>query len=171
MARMEASASEGTRPAFEDLFEAERRSLLRAVYLLTGNQEEAEEVTQDAFVAVWERWDRVALMDDPAGYLYRTALNKHRNRMRRAIRIARRSVGRAHGGDLFTSIEERDALARALSELSPRRREAVVLTGLLDMSSREAADVMRVSDVTVRRLTQDAREELRRALTEADRDG
>jgi RNA polymerase sigma factor (sigma-70 family) len=171
MVRMEEAAAEDTRPAFEDFFDAQRRSLLRALYLLTGNPEEAEELMQDAFLAVWERWDRVAVMDEAAGYLYRTALNKHRNRARRALRIARRSVGRANGGDLFASIEERDALARALARLSPRRREAIVLTGLLDLSSRETALVMRVSDVTVRRLAQDAREELRHALTEAARDG
>jgi RNA polymerase sigma factor (sigma-70 family) len=171
MVRMEEAASEGSRPAFEDVFEAERGSLLRALYLLTGNPEEAEEVMQDAFLAVWERWDRVATMEDPAGYLYRTALNKQRNRVRRAIRIARRSFGRANGGDLFASIDERDALARALARLSPRRREAVVLTGFLDLSSHESARLMGVTDVTVRRLAQDARQELRRALTEADDDG
>jgi RNA polymerase sigma-B factor len=87
------------------------------------------------------------------------------------MRVGRRSVGRASGGDLFASIEERDALARALAELSPRRREAVVLTGFLDLSSGEAADRMGVTDVTVRRLAQDAREQLRRSLTEADDDG
>jgi RNA polymerase sigma factor (sigma-70 family) len=171
MVRMKEAAAEGTRPAFEGFFESERGSLLRALYLLSGNPEEAEEVMQDAFLAVWERWDRVAVMDDPVGYLYRTALNTHRNRIRRAMRVGRRSVGRASGGDLFASIEERDALARALAELSPRRREAVVLTGFLDLSSGEAADRMGVTDVTVRRLAQDAREQLRRSLTEADDDG
>jgi RNA polymerase sigma factor (sigma-70 family) len=171
MVRMKEAAAERTRPAFEGFFEAERGSLLRALYLLSGNREEAEEVMQDAFLAVWERWPRVAVMDDPVGYLYRTALNTHRNRIRRAMRVARRSVGRASGGDLFASVEERDALARALADLSPRRREAVVLTGFLDLSSREAADRMGVTDVTVRRLAQDAREQLRRAFTQADDDG
>jgi RNA polymerase sigma factor (sigma-70 family) len=171
MVRMKEAAAEGIRPAFEGFFGSERASLLRALYLLSGNPEEAEEVMQDAFLAVWERWDRVAQMDDPVGYLYRAALNTQRNRVRRAMRVARRSVGRASGGDLFASIEERDALARALAELSPRRREAVVLTGFLDLSSQEAADRMGVTDVTVRRLAQDARQQLRRALTEADHDG
>jgi RNA polymerase sigma factor (sigma-70 family) len=156
---------------FEDFFAAEQRRLLRTLVLLTGNIEEAEEVMQDAFLAVWERWDRVGTMEDPTGYLYRTALNRHRSRMRRAVRAARRAVGQAHGGDLFAEADERDALARALAGLSSRRREAIVLTEVLGYGSPEAGRLMGVSDVTVRRLVQDARDQLRRALTEANDDG
>jgi RNA polymerase sigma factor (sigma-70 family) len=171
MERMdEAAAASSANRSFEDFFDAERARLLRALYLLTGNREEAEEVLQDAFLAIWERWDRVAGMEEPVGYLYRTALNTHRSRVRRGLRVARRAVGQAHGGDLFKEIEERDALARALADLSPRRREAVVLTGLAEISSSEAAEVMGVTDVTVRRLAQDARDQLRRSLSEADVD-
>jgi len=165
-----AAAASRTSEAFESFFDAERTRLLRALYLLTGNREEAEEVLQDAFLAVWLRWDRVAAMDEPVGYLYRTALNTHRSRLRRGVRVARRAVGRAHGGDLFAEIEERDALARALADLSPRRREAVVLTGLAELSSSEAAEVMGVTDVTVRRLAQDGRAQLRRVLSVSDVD-
>jgi RNA polymerase sigma factor (sigma-70 family) len=154
--------------AFEDFFEAERRRLLRALYLLTGNAEEAEEVLQDAFVAVWERWDRVGTMDDPTGYLYRTALNRHRSGLRRAMRAARRAVGQAQGADLFAAADERDALARALAALTDRRREAIVMTELLGYASAEAGRAMGVSDVTVRRLAQEARNHLRRTLEEAD---
>lgn len=154
--------------SFEDFFEAERRRLLRALYLLTGNAEEAEEVLQDAFVAVWERWDRVVTMDDPTGYLFRTALNRHRSSLRRAIRAARRATGQAHGADLFAAADERDALARALAALTDRRREAIVMTELLGYGSAEAGRAMGVSDVTVRRLAQDARNQLRRILEEAD---
>lgn len=156
--------------SFEDFFEAERRRLLRALYLLTGNAEEAEEVLQDAFVAIWERWDRVGAMDDPTGYLYRTALNRHRSGLRRAIRAARRATGQAHGTDQFAAADERDALARALASLTDRRREAIVMTELLGYGSAEAGRAMGVSDVTVRRLAQEARNHLRRILEEADDD-
>jgi RNA polymerase sigma factor (sigma-70 family) len=155
-------------PGFEEFFEAERRRLVRALFLLTGNAEEAEEIQQDAFLAVWERWDRVAAMDDPTGYLYRTALNRHRSLARRAVRAARRATGQAHGGDAFADADERDALAHALATLTPRRRQAIVLTELLGYGSTEAGRAMGVSDVTVRRLVQEAREGLRHALEEHD---
>jgi RNA polymerase sigma factor (sigma-70 family) len=154
--------------AFEAFFEAERVRLLRALYLLSGNTEEAEEVLQEAFIAIWERWDRVGAMADPTGYLYRTAMNRWRSRLRRAGRAARRMIGQAHGHDDFADVEERVELARALTALSPRRRQAIVLTELLGYSSAEAGRVMGVADATVRRLAQDARSELRATLEVSD---
>jgi RNA polymerase sigma factor (sigma-70 family) len=132
--------------------------------VLTGNPEEAEEVVQDAFLSLWERGERVAALEDPTGYLFRTALNRQRSRVRRAVRAARRAAGTAHGGDLFAEADERDAIARALAQLTPRRREAIVMTEMLGYGSAEAGRAMGVSDVTVRRLAQEARADLRRAL-------
>jgi DNA-directed RNA polymerase specialized sigma24 family protein len=62
--------------AFEDFFEAERRRLYRALCLITGDPGEAEEVAQDAFLHLWERWDRVRDMDHRCGFLYRTAMKR-----------------------------------------------------------------------------------------------
>ena len=154
--------------AFEAFFEGERVRLLRALYLLTGNRQEAEEVLQDAFIAVWERWDRVGAMDDPTGYLYRTAMNRYRSGLRRTSRAARRAIGLAQGRDGFADAEDRVALGRALAGLSPRRREAIVLTELLGYGSAEAGKLMGVTDATVRRLAQDARAELRASLEDHD---
>lgn len=154
--------------AFEAFFEAERVRLLRALYLLTGNEEEAEEVQQESFIALWERWDRVGAMDDPTGYLYRTALNRYRSRRRRVGRAARLAIGQAHGRDGFAEAEDRVEIARALAALSPRRREAIVLTELLEYGSAEAGRIMGVADATVRRLAQDARADLRATLEDHD---
>ena len=44
---------------FEAFFRSERVRLLRALYLVTGNRQEAEELTQEAFLRVWERWPSV----------------------------------------------------------------------------------------------------------------
>ena len=52
---------------FETFYQAEARTLFRRLWLVTGNRAEAEELMQDAFLRVWERWDRVGGMDDPAG--------------------------------------------------------------------------------------------------------
>jgi RNA polymerase sigma factor (sigma-70 family) len=170
MGPMEATVTSETdeRPImFEAFFEAERTRLLRALYLLTGNREEAEEVLQESFIAVWERWDRVGTMDEPTGYLFRTALNRYRSRVRRAARAARRAVGQAHGGDGFAEAEDRVEIARALADLSPRR-EAIVLTELLGYGSAEAGRLMGVADATVRRLAQDARADLKTTLEVRD---
>ncbi|HEU4354697.1 MAG TPA: sigma factor, partial [Actinomycetota bacterium] len=54
---------------FADLVQAEHPRLYGALWLITRNHHEAEDVTQEAFLRVWERWDRVGTMDDPVGYL------------------------------------------------------------------------------------------------------
>jgi RNA polymerase sigma-70 factor, ECF subfamily len=153
---------------FETFFEAERTRLLRALYLLVGNREEAEEVFQETFIAIWERWDRIGAMEDPVGYLYRSAMNRTRSRFRRMSRAARRAVGEADGRDGFADAEDRVELARALAALTPRRREAIVLTALLGYGSSEAAGVMGVADPTVRRLVQEAKAGLRATLEDDD---
>src|SRR5439155_24342480 len=79
--------------SFEEFFTAEHRGLYGALVLVTRSSPEAEEVMQDAFLRVWERWDRVAGLDDPVGYLYRTAMNVFRSRRRRVLVALRRAAG------------------------------------------------------------------------------
>src|SRR4051794_31775401 len=59
--------------AFEDFFLETNRDLTGALWLVTRNSHEAEEIAQDAYLKVWERWPRVGAMEDPTGYLHRTA--------------------------------------------------------------------------------------------------
>jgi len=65
----------GAPASFEELFESQRVPLFKALCLLTGDRQEAEDIAQDAFVRVLERWERVGGLEDPVGYLYRTAMN------------------------------------------------------------------------------------------------
>jgi DNA-directed RNA polymerase specialized sigma24 family protein len=51
--------------SFETFFDREARPLFRRLYAVTGNAAEAEEIMQEAFLALWERWERVGAMDDP----------------------------------------------------------------------------------------------------------
>jgi RNA polymerase sigma-70 factor (sigma-E family) len=135
--------------SFESFFEASYERLLRTIYLVSGSRHEAEDLAQEAFVRVYERWNRVASMANPAGYLYRVALNAHRSRVRRLAVAARRTFVR-QAEDPLASSDERDALRRALHKLPAGQREAVVLVEWLGMSDEEAALVLRVSPVTVR---------------------
>jgi len=133
--------------AFEDLVEAESAGLYGALCLIASDRYEAEDVMQEAFLKVWERWDRVGVMEDPTGYLYRTALNLYRQRLRRASLAVRRAIRLAPPRDELAEVESRDAVMRALAELTPRQRMSVVLVDLLDYSSEEAARVMGIDGV------------------------
>ena len=150
--------------SFELFFAEQQVRLLRASFVLTGNPQEAEELTQEAFLSVWERWDRVAVMKDPIGYLYRTALNRQRSKRRILLRAAKSLVGATNDGDAFAAADERDAMARALAHLSPRQRAAIVLTSMLGFGTEEAARILDVRPATVRSLTSQGRAAMREVL-------
>jgi RNA polymerase sigma-70 factor, ECF subfamily len=61
-------AEQAMKPAsFEDFYFDHHRDVYAAMWLVTRDRHEAEEITQDAFLRVLERWDRVAAMNDPTG--------------------------------------------------------------------------------------------------------
>jgi RNA polymerase sigma-70 factor, ECF subfamily len=158
------SASLEVTRTFEAFYDAESRTLFRRLWLVTGNRVEAEEIMQDAFLKVWERWDHVGAMEDPVGYLYRTAMNLFRKRYRRAALAIRRSVGLAPGRDDFADADERDAVRRVLSTLPPRQRAALVLTEMLGFSPKDAGRALGVQASTVRSLSRQGRDSFRQAM-------
>jgi DNA-directed RNA polymerase specialized sigma24 family protein len=63
----EAVVMSPTARSFEVFFLAQRDGVYGALWLVTRDREEAEEIAQDAFLKLWERWDRVGRLDDPEG--------------------------------------------------------------------------------------------------------
>jgi RNA polymerase sigma-70 factor, ECF subfamily len=158
-ARDEAMTTEPV--AFEAFFQNQTERLLRVLSVITGSRAEAEDLAQEAFTRVFQRWDTVGTMADPAGYLHRTAMNLFRNQYRRArVRLAR-TVGFGPEQDVFTPVEDRDAAARALGSLTPRQRAAFVLTEALGYSGEETGRLLGVKASTVWALTHQARAALR----------
>jgi len=149
---------------FEVFYEAEAQTLFRRLWLVTGNRAEAEEIMQDAFLIAWQRWDRVTGMDDPVGYLYRTAMNLFRKRYRRTMLAVRRTVGLAPSTDDFSDADDRHVVRHVLAGLPPRQRAALVLTELLGFTSKEAGDALGVTDATIRSLTRHGRDAFRKVM-------
>jgi RNA polymerase sigma-70 factor (ECF subfamily) len=149
---------------FEAFYDAEGQTLFRRLWLMTGSRSEAEELMQDAFLKVWERWERVYAMDDPVGYLYRTAMNLFRKRYRRAALVIRRSIGLAPSRDDFADADDRETVRQVLSALPPRQRAALVLTELLGFSPTDAGRALGVQASTIRSLTRQGRASFRAAM-------
>jgi RNA polymerase sigma-70 factor, ECF subfamily len=135
---------------FEEFFEAQHLRLARALYLLTGSAAEADELAQEALVRVWERWGRVGQMASPEGYLFRTALNLHRSRLRRLTSRARHMFDPAPMTDPAEVVGDRDRIARALDSLPVGQRGAVVLVEWLGMSQEDAASALRIKPGSLR---------------------
>jgi RNA polymerase sigma-70 factor, ECF subfamily len=152
--------------AFEDFFDAHYERLLRVLYLSTGNPHEAEDLAQDAFVRVYERWPRVGRLENPAGYLYRVALNAHRSRSRR-MRVAARKALRLRPeppADAHEAADDRVTVRRALATLPAGQREAVVLVEWLGLTDAEAGEVLGLTPGAFRTRLHRARSALRDLL-------
>lgn len=146
---------------FEAFFEREKQSLFQALCLVTRSRFEAEELAQDAFLSLYERWDRVAEMDDPTGYLYRTTMNAFRSWHRRSALAAKRAIGLTRPDDAITEIEEQDVVVRALEPLTARQRAAVVLIDFMGYSSEEAGRMLGIRASTVRTHAERAHRDLK----------
>ena len=155
-------------PTFEEFFETERARLLRVMSMVTGRRAEAEDIVQDAFLQVWERWDRVRSMEDPVAYLNRVAINGFRSRGRRALVAIRKVARPAPEPDVFEAVDAQDVMMRALAALSPRQRAAIVLTELWDFTPEQAGRLLGVKASTVRALTFQGRSALKSMRESSD---
>jgi RNA polymerase sigma factor (sigma-70 family) len=155
-------------PSFDEFFAAESQTLYRRMRLVTRNHHEAEEVVQDAFLSLYERWDRVGGLPDPVGYLYRTAFNAWKKRSRRAATAIKSAISPPATADEFEAADARTVVGEALGHLTPRQRAAIVLTELMGLSSEEAGEILGIRAVTTRVLASQARSSLRDRLGDAD---
>ena len=151
---------------FESFFQETHADLFAALCLITRNRHEAEEIMQDSFLKLLERWDRVSGLDDPTGYLYRTAMNALRKRHRRATLAIKRAVHLTPVDSDLELIESREAVVRTLAPLNPSQRAAIVLTNLLGYTSEEAASILGINPGAVRTLASRGRSELRKRAGE-----
>lgn len=151
---------EGTE-SFESFFGQHYGSLVRALVIVSGSESEAEDLAQEAFARALERWDRVSEMESPMGYVYRTAFNVHRNRVRHMVRaLRRRTEPPPSEGDPASEVEARNEVRRVLAQLPAGQREALVLVGWLGLDAEEAGRVLGVTAASVRGRIHRARQRL-----------
>ncbi len=133
-------------PGFRELYERDFAAVFRAVYLLCGDRQLAEDATQEAFARALARWRR--LHDQPwaAGWVTTTALNV----ARRQLRVA--GPGVVAGPDAWraSADDERLDLHAAIRALPTRQQEAVALHYLLDLPVAQAAAAMGCDEGTVK---------------------
>ena len=146
---------------FDEFFEDEHERLFKALYFVTGNLHDAEELMQDAFLRLWERWDEIHRIEDPTAYLFRVALNGFRMGRRRAAMSIRKAVPIPEWRDPFLDVEIRADVRRLLLEVTPRQRAALLLVDLLGYPSEQAARILRVRPFTVRALATKGRRAVR----------
>ncbi|MGW5239854.1 sigma factor-like helix-turn-helix DNA-binding protein [Monashia sp. NPDC004114] len=151
---------------------ARQHQLLRAAYLLRGDQQSAEDLVQDALEKLALRWDMIR--DEHPDEFVRTALYRDAVPSRRWSRLRQPipdPVLPRPPGD--AAVATRVGLERALGQLNPRHRAVLVLRFFEDRSEAETAHTLGVSMGTVKIQTHDALNGIRElvpslAVTEGD---
>ncbi|GLW62828.1 RNA polymerase sigma factor [Actinomadura rubrobrunea] len=131
------------------LYSANYRSLVRLAAMLVRDAGTAEEVVQDAFVAMHAGWRRLRDPDKALSYLRQSVVNRSRSVLRhRAVveKYAPKGLPDAPSAEAGAIGElERSAVIEALHRLPARQREALVLRYYADLSEAEIADAMGIS--------------------------
>jgi RNA polymerase sigma factor (sigma-70 family) len=167
------AAPEWTPPSWDDLVRQHSSRVYRLAYRLTGNQHDAEDLTQEVFVRVFRSLSSYT-PGTFEGWLHRITTNLFLDMARRRQRIRFEGLGDQAVGllrdDEPTPAQAFDArhldtdVQQALEALAPEYRAAVVLCDIEGLSYEEIAATLGVKLGTVRSRIHRGRAQLRAAL-------
>ncbi len=156
-------------PIFEEFFEREYERLVRTMYLLARNHDEAEELAQEAMARTYERWERVRRMEAPTAYVYRIAINLHRRQQRRLVQLVRDVLPRAwNPREMSLSTESATEVRMALRSLKAELRTVLILTEWLGLRTEEVASLTGLRPSSVRSRLHRARAAFKRTMESGD---
>lgn len=130
------------RVTFEELYAQQYRAMVRLAHTLVNTRQRAEEVVQDAFAAMYERYDR---LDRPEAYLRVTVLNGCRRVLRRRMLRRGHPTPPTVDGELVYN-----HVVDAIRRLPDPQRSMVVLRYDLQLTDTEIADTLGVPLGTVK---------------------
>ncbi|WJY67774.1 RNA polymerase sigma factor SigE [Corynebacterium auris] len=165
-------AGQADMPSWGELVAEHADSVYRLAFRLSGNQHDAEDLTQETFMRVFRNLKNY----QPGtfeGWLHRITTNLFLDMVRHRAKIRMEALPedyeRVPGTDMtpeqaFTASNLDPALQKALDDLSPDFRVAVVLCDVVGMSYEEIADTLGVKMGTVRSRIHRGRTQLRENL-------
>jgi RNA polymerase sigma-70 factor (ECF subfamily) len=137
--------------SFDDFYAAEYARVVGLAFGLTGRIAVAEELTQEAFLSAFRRWDRLSKYDQPAAWVRRVVTHRCVSFWRRGMtelrllsRLRREPAATVH----LPESDER--VLHAIRRLPSRQREVIVLVLLDDRPVNEVATILGCAPETVR---------------------
>ena len=172
-AKLVRAVARGDAPAFRKLTDRHLLNVHRLAARMLGDQSEAEEVTQEAFLKLWthaSRWKPAMEGGSALPWLRTIAINTCIDRLRRrwfdtGNEIPERADEAASAPDQMDQGRLGALVSRALGELSDRQRAAIVLTYYEELSNAEAAVTLDLHLKAFESLLLRARQSLKVALT------
>jgi RNA polymerase sigma-70 factor (sigma-E family) len=151
-----------------EIYRGHYRSLVRLAMLLLGDLPAAEDVVQEAFIALRTGWRRLRDAGKALPYLRQAVVNGSRSVLRHRAVADRNAPGHVTDEPSAESramtLLERSAVTAALRGLPARQREVIVLRYYADLSEAEIAAAMGISKGAVKSHAARAKTTLRSAL-------
>jgi len=151
-----------------ELYTLQYKALVRLAAVLVRDTSTAEEVVQEAFIAMHDGWHRLKDAEKALAYLRQAVVNRSRSVLRHRLVVEKNAPKPApdmpsaeHGA---MALLERSAVIAALRDLPERQREALVLRYYADLSEAQIAAAMRISRGAVKSHTARAMAALRATL-------
>jgi len=138
---------------FED-FVTSAEPKLRHAFVAAFGPERGVEATSESLAYAWEHWPDVRDYDNPIGYLY--TVGRSRTRTRKVRRLFERPSG--------TDQWSEPGLGKALTKLSEPERVAVVVTYCSDMTRREGAALLQISEAALQKRAERGLARLKKSL-------
>lgn len=153
---------------FEEFYTATVGRLLGALFPVTGDLHEAEEVVQEAYARASTRWARLRDYDVPEAWVRRVAMNLATDHARTLRRHAKALLRIGPPLEASEASVETLVLVEALRTLPVRQRQAIVLHHLVGLPVEEVAQTLRAPTGTVKSLLARGRRALAARLGEAE---
>lgn len=157
--------SQGDLAAFRAIVDEHKKTVFRLAFDMTGNRHDAEDISQEVFLKAFRSLGRFRGESKMSTWLYRITVNAcydHRSKKAWTSMKPTDSLEEKNGNPLFhehashnpqTSAESRDIqghIDRALEKLTARERSIFVMRHYSDLSLKEIAAVLKISEGTVK---------------------
>lgn len=163
----------GSPTDFEQLIKRYQPNVFRTAMGLLHNKEDAEEITQDVFLKVYDSLPSFNQKAALSTWIYRITINTSINFLKKKkgnrLLVGLSSLLGLASKDkqsekLLTDKEEKDTLRKAMQELPEKQRLAFVLTKYEELPQKQVSDIMQISEGAVEQLVIRARNSLRKKL-------
>jgi len=180
LAKLIRKAKKGDIESYQEIYEVFARKVLNFIYRMVNSPEEAEDLTQETFVAVYEKLE--TLKDDSKfePWLFRIARNfvyqRYRTRSPSTVsidaldengqQVTQLADTRKNPDEAFQTLELEDVVADVIAGLPEKYREVFTLSALQHLSYQEIADVVGRSLPSIKTDIHRARLEVRKRVKE-----
>jgi RNA polymerase sigma-70 factor (ECF subfamily) len=149
-------AQKGDISSYQNIYEAFAHRILNFVYRMVNSQEEAEDLTQETFIAVYQKLGTLKDSSKFEPWLFRIARNfvyqKYRMRVPPAVpidapdedgRLGTQLVdSRKNPDEAFQTQELEDVISSVIAKLPEKYREVFVLSALQNLSYQQISDIV-----------------------------